>query len=190
MRVRTLDNLILENKDYCFKGDLDINGDINIKNGSLIVSGILHFSGKFSVTGGDVSCGRLINHSSFPIVIRDGDICVKKDLTTSFIDSDGDIRVGGDAKVFDGIKCLNYIVSGYNTSGSIAAMQDVYISYDNRSRRISARDILICGHSDSEKIEARGEVVIGGTCNLNYNAIIAKKFYCERVTARSSMAIG
>ena len=41
------------------------------------------------------------------------------------------------------ITCLNYLVSGYNSSGSITAMQDIYILGSNNSTDIKARDVLV-----------------------------------------------
>lgn len=189
LQERTLDKLILENDDYIFAGDLTINGDVNIKNGSLIVSGTITFvrtTATISITGGDISCNEL--NSCSPIVIRDGDIYTKN-LYANVIDSDGDIIVSEDV-IVDTISCLNYMVSGNNNSCCIITMQDVYISGENDSYNIMARDVLICGNNNSRNIKAH-EVVIEGYCDTNGHGITAKKFYCKgKIYNCSSMAIG
>lgn len=43
MESRTLDNLILENEDYIFAGNLTIEGDCILKKSKLIVSGTITF---------------------------------------------------------------------------------------------------------------------------------------------------
>lgn len=48
MESRTLDNLILENEEYIFAGNLTIEGDCILKNSKLIVSGTITFLSPYS----------------------------------------------------------------------------------------------------------------------------------------------
>lgn len=159
MQKRTLENLILEDDDYIFGGDLTINGDVNIKNGSLVVSGTITFAGddaSISIEGGDIVCESLGSRAN--ILIRDGDICVKS-LDAQDIDSDGNIEVNGDSSVCD-IHALNYLVAGNNNSSSITTIQDFYVLGDNDSCTVKARDVLV-----------------DGDCNFTCCSITAKTFY-------------
>lgn len=178
MESRTLDNLILENKDYIFEGNITIydnvdikNGDIivsgnltilgevNIENGSIIVSGILTIAhdADICITGGDISCAAIDCNN---INITDGDVWVNGQLDACDITSDGNIEVKGDAYVGD-ISCFNYLISGDNNSSSIRTTQDIYILGNNNSCDLTARDILI-----------------GRNCEILYDSIIAHHFVC------------
>lgn len=201
MKSRTLENLILENEDYFFTGNLIINGNINISNSNvivaghltilgdviskdsnLIVSGTLSFSNEdgsanIFITGSDISAYELKSSSS--ITIRDGDLYVcYLDLDNIYstavnIDSDGNIEVTKDSYVGN-ISCLNYFVSGHNCSNTITAMQDVYILGTNNSDDIKARDVLI-----------------GGSCTFSYGGLISKTFECGGdVECCSYMSVG
>lgn len=153
MQERTLENLILENEDYIFGGDLTINGNVNIKNGSLVVSGKITLAddkASISIHGGDIVCDSL--GSSANILIHDGDICVKS-LLAYDIDSDGNVEVNGDSDVYD-IHALNYLVAGNNESKHITTMQDFYVLGDNDSCIIKARDVLIGNDNFSADIQA------------------------------------
>ena len=199
MESRTLDNLILENEDFFFTGNLTIIGDVNITNGNIIIAGNLTLQGNVDIengniivsntltfdtpnsiiviAGGDISSLALLSNTD--ITIRDGDIWVKYlDLGyinfsyTSNIDSDGNIEVQETSYVGN-VSCLNYFVSGDNCSNDINAIQDIYILGNNDSDSILCRDILI-----------------GGTCNLNRYDIVCKSFYCDDVINCSGISIG
>ena len=147
MQESTLKNLILEDEDYIFAGDLTIEGSVVINNGSLIVSGTLLFSGEdvaISINGGDIAAQNLISRST--INIKDGDILVQN-LHTLDILSDGNIEVMKDACV-NNVTCLNYLISGDNDSYHITATEDIYILGINDSKNLKARDILIGGYSN------------------------------------------
>lgn len=167
MQERTLNNLILENEDYIFAGNLTINGDVNIKNGSLIVSGTLTFVSDdlstVSITGGNIDAESLVA-KNVSIDIMDGDIYVSKDLdcrlTQSFY-TDGDIKVGGNAAVAY-VQCLNYLVEGDSVYAQIFARQDVYIGGNVDSGSLKARDFLVLGH-----------------IRLNLSTVIVQNFYCS-----------
>lgn len=153
MQERTLENLILEGEDYIFGGKLTIDGDVNIKNGNLIVSGTIIFAGddaSISIEGGDIACENLGSRAD--ILIRDGDIWVKS-LAARNIDSDGNVEVNGDSYVCD-IHALNYLVSGSNDSYNITTMQDFYVLGDNVSCTVKARDVLIGNDNSSGAIQA------------------------------------
>lgn len=196
MESRTLDNLILENEDFFFTGNLTIIGDVNISNGSIIIAGNLTLQDNvnvengniivsstlifdnpdsiISIVSGDILAQSLLSLNN--ITIRDGDICVKlldfSDLYDCFnIYSDGNIEVEKNSCVGD-VSCLNYLVSGDNYSNKIYAIQDVYILGNNNSDNITARDVLI-----------------GCSCELNGYGIICKSFYCEDVYGCSSILI-
>ena len=173
MQERTLENLILDGEDYIFAGDLTIEGDVILKNASLIVSGELCFPNNFttiSITGGNILAETLSSYAT--ITIRDGDICVSY-LDTSDIDSDSNIEVSKDSNVSD-ISCLNYEVSGDSNSHTINAIQDVFI----------------LGYSDSDSITAR-DVLIGCDCNLHSMPLTAKSFECQgEIINCYSMSIG
>ena len=209
MQKRTLKNLILEDEDYIFGGDLAIKGNINIKNGSLIVSGKIVFAGDYasiSIVGGDIACESF--ESRADILIRDGDICVKS-LKVQNIDSDGNVEVNGNSSVFD-IHALNYLVAGNNCSHDITIMQDfhvlgrndscdinacdVLIGNGNWSSDIQADHILIEGDNNSSDIKAHNVSILGdndslsieadyvfieGDCNLYHKSITAKTFHYD-----------
>ncbi len=159
MQERTLENLILEDEDYIFGGNLTINGNINIKNGNLIVSGTITFAcddASISIEGGDIVCENLGSRAD--IFIRDGDIWVKS-LDAQDIDSDGNIEVYGDSSVCS-IHALNYLVAGDNDSSSITTIQDFYVLGDNDSCTVKARDVLVVGD-----------------CHFTCCSITAKTFY-------------
>ncbi len=173
MQERTLENLILEDDDYIFGGDLTINGDVNIKNGNLIVSGRIDFADEdasISIEGGDIVCEDL--ESRADILIRDGDICVKF-LDAQNIDSDGNVEVNRYSRIWN-IHALNYLVAGDNDSSSITTIQDFYVLGNNDSRTVKARDVLI-----------------DGNCHLHCCSITAKAFHCNgEIINCSSMNIG
>lgn len=170
MQERTLDNLILENEDYIFEGNLTINGKVSIKNGSLIVSGNLILDDDLQIEGGDISCGSI---DSRDISITDGDIYVNTDAYFGAIESDGNIEIGG-TNGSASINCLNFFVVKGNDSTFINAIEDVYILGDNDSYDINARDVLISGN-----------------CNFNDYGLTAKSFVCEgNIENCSSMAVG
>ena len=153
MQERTLENLILEDDDYIFGGDLIINGDVKIKNGNLIVSGTIIFAGddaSISIEGGDIVCENLGSRAD--ILIRDGDICVKS-LVAQDIDSDGNVEVNGDSDVCN-IHALNYLVAGDNHSYDITTMQDFYVLGRNDSWIVNARDVLFGNNNSSDDIQA------------------------------------
>lgn len=170
MQKRTLENLILENEDYIFAGDLTITGKVQLTNASLIVSGTLTLEIDAKIKGGDIACGSI---DAQDISIIDGDIYVNGDASFEYITSDGNIEVGGDSYTCD-INCFNYLVSGDNNSRDITAIQDVYI----------------LGCSDSFDIKAR-DVLIGEYCDFNGYGLIAKSFECSGEIERcSSMSVG
>lgn len=170
MQERTLENLILENEDYIFAGDLTITGKVQLNNASLIVSGTLTLTSDAEIKGGDIACGSI---DSYNIYISDGDIYVNGNADVAYITSDGNIEVGGDSYAGD-INCFNYLVSGDNDSRSITAIQDVYILGCNNSCDIKARDVLI-----------------GEDCDFNDYGLIAKSFECSGEIERcSSMSVG
>lgn len=160
MQKRTLENLILEDEDYIFGGDLTINGDVNIKNGNLIVSGTITFAGynaSIFIEGGDIVCESL--GSSAYIIIRNGDICVKS-LHAQAIDSDGNVEVNGDSSIFD-IQALNYLVAGNNKSSFVTTIQDFCVLGDNDSWDIKARNVLIGNENSSSDIQADNILIEG-----------------------------
>ena len=178
MKSRTLDNLILENKDSIFEGNITIDGNVEIKNGDIIVSGNLTIFDKVNIengsiivsgiltiahdadiciTGGDISCAAIDCNN---INITDGDVWVNGQLDACDITSDGNIEVKGDAYVGD-ISCFNYLISGDNNSSSIRTTQDIYILGNNESWDLTAREILI-----------------GSNCNTNCEPITAHHFVC------------
>lgn len=169
MQKRTLENLILEDEDYIFAGDLIINGDVNIKNGSLVVSGTITFAGddaSISIEGGDIVCENLGSRAD--ILIRDGDICVKS-LVAQDIDSDGNIEVYGNSSVCD-IHALNYLVSGNNESKHITTMQDFYVLGRNNSFYIKARDVLLGNNNSSSDIQADNILIEGNNDSQDIKA--------------------
>lgn len=160
MQNRTLENLILENEDYIFEGNLTIEGDVIIKNGNIHVSGTLKFTNAnhtatISITNGNISARML--ESNADIFIRNGNISVYH-LVTRNIDSDGTIEVIHKSDVYD-ITCFNYLISGNNDSGKIAAFHDVCILGNNDSCHIIGRYVLVVGN-----------------CYLNKTGVTAKKF--------------
>lgn len=170
MQERTLENLILENEDYIFAGDLTITGEVHLSNSSLIVSGKLVFESNATINGGDIVCGSIC---AIDISIIDGDICINGYTDIVDIESDGNIEVGGDIKAGD-IHCLNYMVNGDNDSCSITAIQDVYILGCNDSYDINARDVFI-----------------DGNCDFNNFGLVSKCFECSGVIDFcSSMSVG
>ena len=170
MQTRTLENLILENEDYIFAGNLTITGKVQLTNSNLIVSGNLTFDSDAQIKGGDISCGSIDSEN---ISIVDGDIYVAGDANFADIKSDGNVEVGGDSNACS-IYCFNYLVNGYSNSISITAMQDVYILGCNDSCDIKARNVLV-----------------GGDCNFNGYGLIAKCFECGgEIEHCSSMSVG
>ncbi len=176
---RILKNFTLENEDYIFTGDLIILGDVHITNGSLIVSGTLTFANYKSyicVVGGDIVCQYLVSATN--ISIKDGDIWVAKHLDTYPIVSDGNIEVGGSASICGDITALNYLVSGNNDSDCVTTRQDFYVSGDNYSNHIIAREVCILGNNASGKIVAK-HIFINEDCDCNNNTINAETFCCH-----------
>lgn len=196
MQERILENLILENEDYIFAGNLTIKGKVLLKNASLIVSGDLRFSdndGDISINGGDISATNLYAYDS-TIIISDGDIYVEC-LDVVDILCDGCIEVTLNTLAHN-IKCCNYFVYGDNSSGAITAIQDVYILGCNDSSNIEVRDIFIGGSNDSFGITSTGDIFIGGSndsstiksdgdvfiegnSDFNHNNLICKHFSCK-----------
>lgn len=170
MQERTLKNLILENDDYIFAGNLTITGEVRLINASLIVSGTLTLEEDAEIKGGDISCGVI---DAYDISITDGDIYVNGDAYFGDIESDGNVEVGLDSNVHD-IHCLNYLVNGNNDSHGITTVQDVYILGQNDSYSINARDVLI-----------------GDDCDFNDSSLIAKCFECSgKVDGLYSISVG
>lgn len=170
MQERTLKNLILENDDYVFAGNLTITGEVLLINASLIVSGTLTLQEDAEIKGGDISCGSI---DAYDIFITDGDIYVNGDAVWKDVTSDSNIEIGGNTDVCD-IHCLNYLVNGDNNSCYITAMQDVYILGQNDSYALNARDVLI-----------------GDYCDFHDHSLIAKCFECAgEVNNLSSISVG
>ena len=170
MQERTLKNLILENDDYVFAGNLTITGEVRLINASLIVSGTLTLQEDAEIKGGNISCGSI---DAYDISITDGDIYVNGDACFGDIESDGNVEVGLDSNAHD-IHCLNYLVNGNNDSHDITTVHDVYILGCNDSCAINARDVLI-----------------GDYCDFNGHSLIAKCFECAgEINDYSSMSVG
>ena len=161
MQNRTLENLLLENEDYIFYGNLTIEGDFIVKNANIFVSGTLKLTNKnkatISITNGNISACRL--ESNADIFIRNGDISVMF-LQARNIDSDGTISVIHKADVYD-IVCFNYLITGNNDSGRISAFHDICILGENDSRHIIGRYVFVADN-----------------CYLNRAGVTAKEFEC------------
>ena len=177
MEKRTFDNLTVDGEDLIIAGDVEIHGVLTVNNANLIVSGAIQFDTKKSstfvttensinVTNGSINAESIYYQEDvyLDFLVKNGDIYVAdtldagyitllgggditcSNLNTGQIISDGDIIVNNDANVQD-VTCFNYLVSGDNNSGSIVAMQDIYILGDSDSCDLHARDIFIAKDS-------------------------------------------
>ena len=175
MEKRTFDNLTVDAEDLIIAGDVEIHGVLTVNNANLIVSGAIKFVIKKSstfvttensikVTNGSISAKSIIEEEGMylDVFVENGDIYVADELTVYYItlsgggdiacydlyagciNSDGDIIVNNNTNVQD-VTCLNYLVSGENDSGSITAIQDIYILGDSDSCDLQARDIFLGG---------------------------------------------
>lgn len=146
MQERTLDNLILENEDYVFDGNLTIKGTVRIQNGSLIVKGKLLFKPNIEDASISIFNGNIIANSikSFcKIFVSNGNIIIATDADFTHVHCEnGDIKVDGSCSAYN-VNCRNYLISGYNDSDDIKASEDIYILGINVSGDLVAREIFL-----------------------------------------------
>ena len=180
MQVKwTFKDLILDGEDYvsntdiCIKhtfkikdatlivcGNFTTNCNIEVENGTIIVSGTLTVEDghTINIAGGDISCGCL---NCYNVNISGGDIWTNGNLTAKNIISTGNVVVGVNSFVSD-VTCLNYLIGDSNDSSTIKATQNIFISGDNNSCELVAKEIFI-----------------DGVCNTNYHSITAQHFVCN-----------
>lgn len=160
MQERTLENLILNNENYIFDGDLTIIGDVCITNGDLLVSGKLLFRGFKEDTPESrpviIRNGSIIAHSlvsKTQIFIYNGNLIVKTNANVGHVYCEGNVEVNGSCSTYN-VTCHNYLITGRNASDDITATEDIYLLGPCKYLGdLTAREIFIGGpcEFDSQK---------------------------------------
>lgn len=169
---RTLDDLILNNEDYFFDGDLTIKGNFKVMNGIVRVTGNLFLQGivEEGWAGETATCiirGNIIANSFKCLhhqIYCAGNIVIAEDIDVCHVICKGDIKVNGSCSSYN-VTCRNYLISGNNNSDDVTATEDICILGYNYSGDLKAREIFI---GDFTKFSPYSE-----------NTVIAKKFECK-----------
>lgn len=176
MQERTLDCLMLNNKEYIFLGDLTILGLVDLTSSKLIVSGKLTIRSNLNIISlKDSQISAYSIEASSIISAMSSDIYAHNDLRCeSEIVSTGNIFVGRNSNI-ENVDCKNYYVKGDNSSGNI----------------FSEDGIKIIGNNDSGAITAT-KVFIGGFCFMNCQPIKASHslFILGKIESCSFIYVG
>lgn len=140
-------DLLVENRDYIVKGDLNVVGTIIIRNANLVVEGdiISHSTKPISISNGNIYAKSLTTLSDINISsnYRNGSICTFNDLSCSTIYANShDIIVGGNANVAN-VYCRNYLIDGDNNSINLYASESVYILGYSNNYEIASPDVFL-----------------------------------------------
>ena len=172
MSKRVLENLIIENEDFVVFGDLEITGNLIIKNGhSLIVSGDLSIvvnQNNLSELNGHISAGMIrFKRGTSTSMLLSGDIFSAHNLHSHVVIICDDIDVQGDAFAHAPINCKNYMVNGNNDSDSVTAIESIRILGSSDSYSLVAKTIHIEHEANlnSSCLIASESAYIGGSIN-------------------------
>lgn len=176
MESLILEDLILNNEDYTFEGDLTITSILSLSKCNLTVLGTLTIekTAKVKIVIGNIIAETLILNGCFLDSLCN--IFVKNLYAYSDINIKGNIEISENSLTRN-IKCFNYSVDGNNTSHCIDIDQKVHIKGNNCSLDISGIYIFIEKDCSCTSLNA-GTFI----CNGNFKATtihISKSFECK-----------
>lgn len=178
MERKIIYDLVMENQDIIFDGDLEITGNVEMYKGSINVSGKIIISNplaKFSVYKGDVIANEIYSLSQSPLIVT-GKINVHKNLEVPVIFNNDFINIGGNIHV-DHILGKYIQISGDIDASYIIALMKVVIKGNCNTTWLSSHKTIIGGNLYVDSLFSNFAQVDGQINNIGK----AKKFKNKQI---------